>query len=153
MCNSETFRIKQITDINDILISEIAKTEKENFSEPMSEKTIKDSIPSPYFKLYCATDENEKLLSYVALGQIIPEMQINSIASVIKRSGYGKRLLSEVLKMAKAEGIEEVTLEVRVSNTPAKELYSTLGFKIIAERKNLYDKPREDGFVMTLELK
>jgi [ribosomal protein S18]-alanine N-acetyltransferase len=42
-----------------------------------------------------------------------------------------------------------MTLEVRVSNTPAQELYRRFGFAIAGTRQRYYTDDGEDAFVMT----
>ena len=41
-----------------------------------------------------------------------------------------------------------MTLEVRKSNGPAIHLYEQAGFRVEGERKNFYESPREDAFIM-----
>ena len=91
-------------------------------------------------------------MSYAATDGVFPEMQINSVASIEKRKGYAKAMLTEILSEAKKNGIETVSLEVRESNKAAIALYEALGFRKVGKRKNLYEKPTEDGYVMITEL-
>ena len=44
-----------------------------------------------------------------------------------------------------------VTLEVRVSNTGAQELYLKYGFKKTGTRKGYYTDNREDAYIMTTD--
>ena len=57
-----------------------------------------------------------------------------------------KRLSEDSKKSKKAF----VTLEVRKSNLPAVSLYESEGFVLSGERKDFYEKPREDGLIYTL---
>lgn len=45
-----------------------------------------------------------------------------------RRRGLGRALMEEAMKAMKARGCDEAFLEVRVSNTPAIDLYRKLGF-------------------------
>ena len=47
-----------------------------------------------------------------------------------------------------ARGIENLTLEVRLSNEPAKELYRRFGFVPAGIRKGYYVETNEDALVM-----
>ena len=60
----------------------------------------------------------------------------------------GSSLLIE--KMAQ-RGITRIVLEVRVSNDPAIRLYERHGFLVVGTRKNFYEKPVEDAYVMVRE--
>jgi ribosomal-protein-alanine N-acetyltransferase len=46
-------------------------------------------------------------------------------------------------------GNNELTLEVRVSNEAAQNLYRKFGFKIVGRRKQYYSDNREDAYIMT----
>ena len=48
--------------------------------------------------------------------------------------------------------MERIFLEVRVSNTPAIALYEKMRFENLGIRKNFYDHPREDAYIMSCEL-
>lgn len=64
--------------------------------------------------------------------------------------GYSKLLMEGLLNLGRKAGIDEFTLEVRVSNTPAVKLYESLGFVSEGVRKNFYERPTEDAYVMWL---
>lgn len=49
--------------------------------------------------------------------------------------------------------VERVLLEVRVSNQPARALYSRLGFEVAGKIKRYYRHPVEDALVMVLVLR
>jgi ribosomal-protein-alanine N-acetyltransferase len=65
--------------------------------------------------------------------------------------GIGYNLMSEALKRLKECGATEVYLEVRVSNTPAIELYKKLGFKAHKIIKEYY-RDGEDAYLMVKDL-
>ena len=44
-----------------------------------------------------------------------------------------------------------LTLEVRISNEPAKRLYEKYGFRPVGLRRGYYSDNREDALLMTLE--
>jgi ribosomal-protein-alanine N-acetyltransferase len=44
-----------------------------------------------------------------------------------------------------------LTLEVRISNRPALDLYMKHGFEQVGRRRGYYEKPKEDAILMTLE--
>mgnify|MGYP002509011893 CR=1 FL=1 len=51
----------------------------------------------------------------------------------------------------KEQGSHCLTLEVRASNEPAKNLYEKLGFSQIGRRPNYYRNPREDALILRKE--
>jgi len=50
------------------------------------------------------------------------------------------------------QGMERMTLEVRVSNYPAQSLYKRLGFAAAGVRKGYYADTQEDALIMWVEL-
>lgn len=68
-----------------------------------------------------------------------------------RRMGIGKALLLEALKaMVKHYGARECYLEVRVSNTPAINLYKKVGFEISRVIKGYY-ADGEDAYLMQIK--
>jgi len=68
----------------------------------------------------------------------------------VRRQGIGELLLRKVLQESRNYKFDEVTLEVRKSNTAAKKLYSKYGFQLVGVRKRYYTDNFEDALVMTL---
>ena len=142
-----------IRDMAESYIKEIAELEKECFSEPWSEDSLKDELTNETARFYVLRD-NEKLLGYIGANNICGEVYITNVAvsSDYRGKGYGKRLVNHLLKQSKLEKALFVTLEVRKSNANAIALYEKCGFKKIGERKNFYSKPTEDALIYTYYL-
>ena len=64
----------------------------------------------------------------------------------IRHSGIGSELMKEVINDAKAKKVNTLTLEVRESNSVARELYKKFGFREVALRKFYYGD--EHGILM-----
>jgi ribosomal-protein-alanine N-acetyltransferase len=56
-----------------------------------------------------------------------------------------------LLAIARREGMAAATLEVRVSNQPARALYREFGFHEVGVRKRYYSDNKEDAVIMTTE--
>jgi ribosomal-protein-alanine N-acetyltransferase len=69
--------------------------------------------------------------------------------------GLGRRMMLHLINEGKKMLVDTVYLEVRVSNHRAFELYRTLGFTVIGQRKDYYPAKdgREDANVLQLSLK
>ena len=149
-------RIQNTTFVREMTesdIKEIAELEKECFSEPWSEESLKDELTNDTARFYVLRD-NGKLLGYIGSNNICGEVYITNVAvsSDYRGKGYGKRLVNHLLKQSELEKALFVTLEVRESNKNAISLYEKCGFKKIGERKNFYSKPNEDAFIYTYYL-
>jgi len=64
------------------------------------------------------------------------------------RRSIGSRLMLTLAREAVARGLTGLTLEVRMGNTGAQELYRRFGFRPAGVRKNYYVETSEDALVM-----
>lgn len=68
-----------------------------------------------------------------------------------KRQGIAHMLLRKLITMLKEKKVQNIFLEVRVSNLPAQMLYKSLGFITLAKRERYYING-EDALVMNLQI-
>ena len=68
-----------------------------------------------------------------------------------RRQRIGERLLLAFLDLASDRGAHEATLEVRLSNLPARRLYEKFGFRPVGLRPRYYSDNGEDALIMTTE--
>ena len=68
-----------------------------------------------------------------------------------RRHGVATRMLLVLARRALAEGVQALTLEVRMSNTSAQALYRRFGFAPAGVRKNYYSDSNEDALIMWAE--
>ena len=71
------------------------------------------------------------------------------VRSPRRSQGIGELLLIGAIEQAIARGMQSVTLEVRVSNYIAQNLYKKYGFKKQGVRKAYYVDNHEDALIMT----
>ncbi len=74
------------------------------------------------------------------------------VAPRFRRQGLGRQLVEALLVEAVAQGANDVVLEVRVSNVPARLLYQGVGFVTIGVRRGYYRHGPfgpEDALVMS----
>ncbi|MEI5995459.1 ribosomal protein S18-alanine N-acetyltransferase [Candidatus Enterococcus mansonii] len=115
------------------------------------------------FKLDLANETSEYLvlvdkecwIGFVSYQLILDEVEITHVAihQTYQKQGYGSELLRKAVQEFVKKDILQIFLEVRSSNVPAQRLYEKIGFKMIRRRKNYYSHPKEDGFVMCLNVK
>ena len=55
-------------------------------------------------------------------------------------------------QLAQKKQVSRIILEVRKTNTPAIKAYEKQGFKIVGVRKNFYEKPIEDAYIMDVNI-
>jgi ribosomal-protein-alanine N-acetyltransferase len=94
------------------------------------------------------------LVGYVGFWQVVDEAHITSVTvhKQYRGRGYGRALTDYIIRAAAKEGLTRATLEVRVTNIVAQNLYNSLGFEKTGMRKNYYKKTNEDAIIMARKL-
>ena len=136
-------------------MEEIARIEEASFLVPWKQEFFESEIAEPYryARVLVAEAGNPRVGGYLFAVSLYEEFHINKIATdpQLRNRGYGRLLLEDALARARAVGATAVTLEVRVSNTPAREFYGSYGFREAYRRKGYY-QDGEDAFAMVLPL-
>lgn len=91
------------------------------------------------------------IVGYGGFWLVIDEAHISTIASseAWRGRGIGELMLLAMIERSIELGASIVTLEVRVSNTVAKNLYRKYGFVIVGRRPSYYRDNNEDADLMT----
>ncbi len=97
--------------------------------------------------------KTEKLLGLCSAWLVVDELHITSIAvhPIHQRKGLGKFLLSNLFKRSKSIQINQIFLEVKDNNEPAKAFYKSMGFKTINKRSNFY-KDGSNALILNKEI-
>ncbi|OWA34390.1 ribosomal-protein-alanine N-acetyltransferase [Saccharibacillus sp. O16] len=147
--SSVTFRTMRLEDIPDVMV-----IEHESFSLPWTEQAFKSEMTLNHFARYLMMDVNGTPAGYAGMWTVVDEAHITNIAvrTAYRGRKLGERLLSELLDQAQALGLERATLEVRVSNRVARNLYTKMGFREVGIRKGYYSDNNEDAVIMWIDL-
>ncbi len=96
---------------------------------------------------------NRQLCGYTGFWLIGEEAHITTLAvhPDYRRRSVGERLLIHDIHMAVKVGARWMTLEVRVSNDAAQQLYYKYGFKSLGTRRKYYQDNNEDALVLWTE--
>jgi ribosomal-protein-alanine N-acetyltransferase len=132
----------------------VAEIEKLCFSAPWSVQSLK-LLTNDGIGVGMVCRKDGKVCAYGGMLIAVDEGQITNIATHpdVRRQGYGRAVVESLIKYAKNNKLVSISLEVRVSNKAAIDLYSKLGFKTEGRRKDFYTAPREDGLVMVYQVK
>lgn len=127
----------------------ISACEAEIFPDPWKKEDILDLISKDGAMCFVATLMG-KPVSYVLGRKIAPEGEIYRVATKneYRKNGYAHLLLNFLFEREEKNGISELYLEVRESNTAARNLYTGCGFVEISIRKNYYKSPSENAVIM-----
>ncbi len=134
-------------------IKDLAQLEKECFSVPWSEKSLREELDKDNARFFVLKTD-ETILGYIGANNICGEVYITNVAvkEEFRGRGLGERLVRYLTVHSLFEGAQLVTLEVRRSNSAAIALYEKCGFKKAGERKSFYSKPCEDALIYTIDL-
>lgn len=129
---------------------EVAVLEKINFSLPWSEQSFREAAARNE-NIYVVAEENEEILGYAGAWGVFSEADITNVCvkAESRGRGIGTKLLRFLMEEGKKENIKIFFLEVRESNAAAIALYKKIGFYKVGIRKNFYEKPVENGIVMS----
>ena len=132
----------------------VAELEKLCFSEPWSAKSL-GLLTNEGIGIGMVCRKDGIVCAYGGMLVAVDEGQITNIATHpdFRRMGYGRAVVESLIKYAKNNRLESISLEVRESNKAAIALYSDLGFKVEGKRKDFYTKPTEAALVMVLRIK
>lgn len=96
----------------------------------------------------------EMIVGFAIVSTVVDECTLLNLCvrPAFQNKGYGRSLLTYLLKKAREEGVGKYFLEVRASNSTAIRLYESMGFEKISIRRSYYPAPagREDGVVYSL---
>ena len=94
--------------------------------------------------------ELSSIIGFAGLWLMVDEAHITTIAMHpdFRRKGLGEFLLVNLIDIAYDIGAKWVTLEVRVSNYTAQNLYRKYGFREKGLRQKYYSDNQEDALIM-----
>ena len=130
-------------------VAPIAALEKLCFSDPWSENSIAYELTSR-LSYWLVAVENGEVVGYIGSQSVLGESDMMNVAV---HPDHRRKGIAEALVLALAKDLKErdnvcLTLEVRVSNTPAIALYEKLGFTQVGRRPNYYRNPKEDALIL-----
>lgn len=133
-------------------VQEIAELEKACFNDPWSVHSISGELNNP-LSLWVVATQNQKVVGYVGSQSVLgwADMMNLAVDPACRKQGVGRMLINELITRLKANQVTCLTLEVRVSNTPAVNLYHSLGFLEVGRRPGYYHNPKEDALILRKE--
>jgi len=135
-------------------LTSVVQIEREAFTSPWQKDTFAGLIDRPTVEMLVLEDSVEGVVGYAVLWCVLDEGELANLAvrPRFRGRGLGRKLLEEVIAVARGRGIAKMYLEVRVSNQLAAGLYRSVGFTDVGTRRAYYDQPREDARIMVAKL-
>ena len=139
-----TFRPMRRADVH-----RVAELERLCFRSPWSEKALAGELSNRVAR-YRVGLVGQKVEAYAGMWLLYEEAHITNVAvaPALRRLGFGRALMLEMMRTALLDGACQMTLEVRESNLAAQALYRGLGFESAGRRRRYYADTGEDAFIM-----
>ena len=120
-----------------------------SFPIPWSMTSFEKELENNYAR-YMVASIDGNVVGYGGMWLIIDEAHITNIAVHPEYRGFGigDAILNSMIDICKREKAFSMSLEVRVSNLVAQNLYSKFGFKKQGVRKKYYEDNGEDALLM-----
>lgn len=149
MDGSISYRLMTVEDI-----PAVVRIEEESFATPWTEEIFEHEMTGNNYAHYIVATKDNQVIGHCGMWIVLDECHITNIAVLKKFRGYGigEQILKESIRLCKKLEVRLMTLEVRVSNEIAQNMYRKLGFQDGGIRKNYYTDDREDALVMWVEL-
>jgi ribosomal-protein-alanine N-acetyltransferase len=131
-------------------VRSIMRIEQQVYPRPWSSSLFMSELALQSTRAYFVARIGRELVGYAGLMMTLDEAHVTTIAVEPRhhRAKIGTRLLLVLLREAVARGATAITLEVRMSNEAAQDLYRRFGFGPVGVRKNYYQEVNEDALVM-----
>ncbi len=151
---SETLRITEMLSSD---IPAVALIEQESNPEPWSHESFLEELIRPHSFLLVArlaAKSGEMVVGFLCFWLVADEIQILNIAvhPAYRRQGVGHALLCHCLNYGAQRRCLSAVLEVRSSNLVAQHLYTSLGFRVVGQRKDYYGCHKEPALLMELSM-
>ncbi|OGO77276.1 MAG: hypothetical protein A2Y23_02545 [Clostridiales bacterium GWB2_37_7] len=140
-----TTRPMELKDVDDVW-----EIEKLSFRTPWSRESFVEEMQTNQRARYVLAELGDTVVGYGGMWFIVDEAHITNIAVHPDYRGQkiGEKVVEAMIAAAQRESINSLTLEVRVTNTPAINLYKKLGFDEVGIRKGYYTDTGEDALIM-----
>jgi ribosomal-protein-alanine N-acetyltransferase len=123
--------------------------EQRAYPTPWSRSMFASELAKPT-SICLGAFEGEELVGYVINSRYVDAWHIMNVAvdPDHQRRGVASRLLERLFELTRDDERRGYTLEVRVSNEGAIDLYERLGFEPRGIRRGYYTDNREDALIM-----
>ena len=148
--NPIAIRVASVSDIPDV-----SRIEEASFADPWGSSDFKSVLESPQTIFLIAFEGiGGRVIGYAIALTVLDESEILNIAvdPAMRGHGYGGKLLDAAIAEVVERGAVAAFLEVRESNSAARELYRSRGFHELSRRRGYYRTPVEDALVLRLAM-
>ena len=127
--------------------------ERASFESPWPPDAYRSELETNRLAQYLVVRADQEVVGFGGMWLMVDEAHVITFAihPEWRRQHIGERLLLAMLDIAIDGGAHEATLEVRLSNLPARRLYEKFGFRPVGLRPRYYSDNGEDALIMTTD--
>jgi [ribosomal protein S18]-alanine N-acetyltransferase len=131
----------------------VLRIESKVYPVPWSMSLFLSELALRSTRAYYVAFLGRQIVGYAGLMMTLDDGHVTTIAvdPAWHRHKIGTRLLLALAREARRRGATSLTLEVRLGNKAAQNLYRRFGFRPVGVRKNYYAETKEDALVMWAE--
>ena len=128
----------------------VEEIERASYPTPWSRSMLAAELRKPGSLALGAFLEDDSIVGYAFVSRYVDAWHVMNVAvsPTYRRRGIATALLERLLEVTSDDPRRGHTLEVRVSNAGAIELYERLGFQPRGLRRGYYTDNREDALIM-----
>ncbi len=127
--------------------------ERASFPVPWPAYAFRQELETNKLARYLVVCAGSRTVGYGGIWLMVDEAHVTTFAVLPswRRKGVGARLMLALMDLSLEVGANVVTLEVRLSNIPARTLYQRFGFRPVGVRPRYYSDNGEDALIMTTD--
>ena len=131
-------------------VRSVLKIEQQVYPRPWTHSLFVSELALRSTRAYYVARTGRDIVGYAGLMMTLSDGHVTTIAvdPAWHRRGIGTRLLCTLAHEAIGRGALALTLEVRLSNRGAQEMYRRFGFTPVGVRKGYYADTGEDALIM-----
>jgi ribosomal-protein-alanine N-acetyltransferase len=113
---------------------------------------VRDNLAAHKWVAEVENGGKPRIVGMIVCWMLVEDIHIATIAvdQAYRRRGIASALLRLCFRELAPLGGQRATLEVRINNTAAQEMYRKFGFEVVGRRPNYYSDTHEDAILMTL---
>lgn len=133
-------------------VVEVVAIDQASFSLPWPERSFRYELTDNPASRCWVAEFDGKIVGMLVAWLLVDEAHIATLATHpgYRRQGIAKKILTHALRQLMDEGAVSAFLEVRESNSAAREMYHKFGFEETGRRPRYYKDNDEDAILMTL---
>lgn len=140
----------RIVPMEIIHLNRVLEIEQASFLDPWTKGSFINEITGNPYAVYFVALEGELVTAYIGGWLVTDELHIINLAvdKNYRQRSIASALIDKILTFSYNKGIQSATLEVRLSNNPAINLYKKKGFIPVGCRPGYYSNNNEDALIM-----